>query len=462
MLQVFNPATGDLVGQIPTNTPADVTSAIGRAHDAFPGWSARLARERSEILRRWHDLVKADKEEFAALMTRENGKCLTEARGEIDYGLGFIEWFAEEAKRIYGDTIPTHDANAQVLVFKQPVGVVGAITPWNFPFAMITRKIAPALAAGCTVVLKPAEDTPLTALKLLEYARKAGIPEGVLEMVVGDPVEIGALLTSDPRIAKISFTGSTAVGKLLVQQTANDLKKVTMELGGNSPFIVFDDADLNAALTGLINAKLRNAGQACVAANRIFIQRGVYDRFLDMLTDKAKNIAVDQGLQEEWVVGPLINQKGFDKVASLVESAKKAGGTVVLGGKPHARGGLFYEITILTDLKDDFDVACNEIFGPVFALYPFDTEDEVIKRANATPYGLASYVFTRDLGTAFRCARALESGNMIVNSGSVGAPSTPFGGMKHSGFGREGSHYGIAEYVDVKYVLMSGLGRELT
>lgn len=457
MLQVLNPATGAIVDTVPTQDADDVKEAISRAKTAFPDWSKKLAKERSDILRKWHDLVKADKEAFAKLMTEENGKCLIEARGEIDYGLGFVEWFAEEAKRVYGDTIPTHDANAQVLVFKQPVGVVGAITPWNFPFAMITRKIAPALAAGCTVVLKPAEDTPLTALKLLEYARKAGIPEGVLEMVVGDPAEIGGVLTSDPRVAKISFTGSTGVGKLLVKQSANDLKKVTMELGGNSPFIVFNDADLDAALTGLINAKLRNAGQACVAANRIYVQRGVFDTFVDMVKTKSESITVDQGLQEEWVVGPLINQKGFDKVNDLVESAKKAGASVLLGGKPHAKGGLFYEITILTGLKDDFDVACNEIFGPVFAFYVFDSEDEVIKRANATPYGLASYVFTRDLGTAFRTARALESGNMIVNSGAVGAPSTPFGGMKHSGFGREGSHYGIEEYVDVKYVLMSGL-----
>lgn len=460
MLKVINPADGSIVGEVPNATPDDVRAAIGRADLAFPKWSGMLARERADILQKWHDLIKADKEEFAKIMTLENGKCLTEARGEIDYGLDFISWFAGEARRVYGDTIPTHNKDAAVLVTKHAVGVVGAITPWNFPFAMITRKISPALAAGCTVVCKPGEDTPLTAIKLMEYAHKAGVPEGVFEIVTGsNAAMIGEILTTDPRVRKISFTGSTEVGKLLVKQSADDLKKVTMELGGNAPFIVFDDCDLHKAVEGLVFAKLRNAGQTCISPNRVYVHKKSMSKFTDLLKDAVKKIPVDQGMREDFVVGPLINQKGLDKVQSLVEDAKAKGGKIVLGGKLHDKGGLFFEPTIITGLTDDFKISCTEIFGPVFALYEFDDEAEAIKRANNTEYGLVAYAYTSDLGRAFRLSQQLEAGMVILNSGAVGVASVPFGGVKHSGFGREGSHYGIEEYVEVKYVLMGGLSK---
>lgn len=457
MIKVTNPADGSLVGEVKAFTPDDVRAAIGRAHEAFPAWSGLLAKERGDLLQKWHDLIKADKEDFAKLMTLENGKCLVEARGEIDYGLDFIGWFAGEARRVYGDTIPTHNNDAAVLVTKHAVGVVGAITPWNFPFAMITRKISPALAAGCTVVCKPAEDTPLTALKLLEYAEKAGIPKGVIEMVTGDARMIGEILTEDKRIRKISFTGSTEVGKLLVRQSADDLKKVTMELGGNAPFLVFDDVDIADAVKGLLFAKLRNAGQTCISPNRVYVHKKIAGKFTDLLKSELTKTRVDQGMQDEFVIGPLINQKGLDKVIALVEDAEKHGAKIVTGGKPHDKGGLFYEPTIITGLKDDFKISCTEIFGPVIAIYEFDDEAEAIRRANATEYGLVAYAYTKDLGRAFRLSKQIEAGMVILNSGAVGTASVPFGGVKHSGFGREGSHYGIAEYVEVKYVLMAGL-----
>jgi succinate-semialdehyde dehydrogenase/glutarate-semialdehyde dehydrogenase len=390
-------------------------------------------------------------------MVKENGKCLSEALGEIDYGLGFIEWNAEEAKRIYGDTIPTHAGDAAVLVFKEPAGPTAAITPWNFPFMMITRKVATALAAGCTMIIKPSEETPLTAYKLLEYARRAGLPEGVFEMVTGNPQEIGEAFTSDSRIRKISFTGSTAVGKLLASACGKDLKKMTLELGGNAPFIVFDDAGFDEAVSGLVAAKLRNSGQVCISPNRIYVQNGIHDRFVAAVAEKVAKIRVDQGLQDEFVVGPMINQTGYDKVVELVGDAKKRGARVALGGKAHAKGGLFYEPTIMTGLNDGMPVAQTEIFGPVFPIYNFETEKEVVKRANDSVYGLVAYAYTRDLGRAFRLSRDLEAGMVILNSGSVGTASVPFVGVKHSGYGREGSHYGIEEYLEVKYVLMGGL-----
>ncbi|WP_201192595.1 NAD-dependent succinate-semialdehyde dehydrogenase [Pseudomonas fluorescens] len=456
MLVVYNPADGSEVGRVPQSNAAAVSAAIDRTCAAFPQWSGRLAKERSDILRRWFESVRADKEAFAELMSKENGKCLSEARGEIEYGLGFIEWYAEEAKRVYGDTIPSHDKNASVIVTKEPVGPVAAITPWNFPFMMITRKVATALAAGCTMIIKPAEDTPLTAFKLLEHARKAGIPEGVLEMVVGDPKQIGELITSDPRIRKVSFTGSTNVGKLLAAQCAPTIKKMTMELGGNAPFIVFDDANLDEAVKGLVGAKLRNSGQVCISPNRIFVQDTIIEAFLEKVKAAVTSIEVDQGLREDFVVGPMINKNGFDKVASLVEQAKATGAKVVLGGKPHAKGGLFYEPTILTGVSDNSPLAENEIFGPVFAVYSFSTEAEVIKRANQTEFGLVAYAYTSALGRSLRLSRQLEAGMVILNSGSVGTVSIPFGGIKQSGYGREGSYYGIEEYVHVKYVLMAG------
>ena len=456
MLIVYNPATGEEIGRVTKHTSTEVKAAIDRACAAFAEWSGKLAKERSDILRRWHDAVKADKEAFAELLCRENGKCLSEARGEIDYGLGFIEWYAEEAKRVYGDTIPTHDRNANVMVTKEAIGPVAAITPWNFPFMMITRKVATALAAGCTMVIKPAEDTPLTALKLLDYARRAGIEPGVLEVVVGDPKEIGLILTGDPRIRKISFTGSTGVGKLLAAQCAATIKKMTLELGGNAPFIVFADANLDEAVKGLVGAKLRNSGQVCISPNRIFVQHSILEAFIERVKAAVANIEVDQGLREGFVVGPLVNQLGFDKVVRLVEDAKAAGADVLMGGKPHAKGGLFYEPTVLTGLQDDSPLATQEIFGPVFAVYSFKDEEEVIARANQTEFGLVAYAYTSALGRSLRLSRQLEAGMVILNSGSVGTASVPFGGIKQSGYGREGSYYGIEEYVHVKYVLMAG------
>lgn len=459
MIKVTNPADGSIVGQVPHMDATQVTSAINRTCNAFPEWARRTAKERGDLLRRWYDLVRADKQVFAELLVKENGKCLSEALGEIEYGLGFIEWYAEEAKRLNGDTLPSHDPNASVLIVKEPVGPTAAITPWNFPFMMITRKIATALAAGCTMIIKPAEETPLTAYKLLEYARQAGIPEGVFEMVTGDPKAIGEAFTQDTRIHKISFTGSTRVGKLLAQRCGETLKKMTMELGGNAPFIVFNDSPIEEAVAGLVSAKLRNSGQVCISPNRIFLQEGIYDQFVEQLEAAVAKIPVDQGMQKDFVVGPLINQMAMDKVTSLVNEAVRNGATVRLGGKPHEKGGLFYEPTILCGLDETFSVHNNEIFGPVFAIYRFTTEEEAIRCANNTEYGLVAYAWTRDLGRAFRLSKQLEAGMVILNSGSVGTASVPFGGIKHSGYGREGGHYGIEEYVHVKYVLMAGQNR---
>ena len=458
MIKVMNPADGSLAGEAPFMDMDDVKASIDRTCDAFPAWSQRLAKDRGDVLRRWFELVRADKQVFAEIMVRENGKCLTEAMGEIDYGLGFVEWYAEEAKRVNGDIIPTHAAGSAVLVTKEPVGPTAAITPWNFPFMMITRKVATALAAGCTMIVKPSEETPLTAYKLLDYARQAGIPEGVFEMVTGDPKAIGEAITSDPRIQKISFTGSTGVGRLLARNGAETLKKLTLELGGNAPFIVFDDNDVEVAVQGLVAAKLRNSGQVCISPNRVFVQDGIYDRFNERLRQAVADIPVDQGMQQAFVVGPLINQAGVDKVTRLVDDAVANGARLLLGGKLHAKGGLFFEPTILTDVPDAAEMARTEIFGPVFAIYRFTSEAEVIERANNTEFGLVAYAYTPDLGRAFRLSRRLEAGMVILNSGSVGTASVPFGGIKQSGYGREGSHYGIEEYVHVKYVLMAGLG----
>ena len=457
MIKVMNPADGSVAGEAPFMDAGDVMAAIDRTCNAFPAWSRRLAKERGDLLRHWFELVRADKRVFAEIMVRENGKCLSEALGEIDYGLGFIEWYAEEAKRVYGDIVPTHAADSAVLVTKEPVGPTASITPWNFPFMMITRKVATALAAGCTMIVKPSEETPLTAYKLLEYARRAGIPEGVFEMVTGDPKAIGEAITSDPRIQKISFTGSTGVGRLLARNGADTLKKLTLELGGNAPFIVFDDSDIDAAVKGLVAAKLRNSGQVCISPNRVFVQARIYDRFNEALKQAVSAIPVDQGMQDTFVVGPLINQAGVDKVKRLVDDAVANGAKVLLGGKLHAKGGLFFEPTILADVTGGAEVSRTEIFGPVFAIHRFETEAEVIGQANDTEYGLVAYAYTRDLGCAFRLSRELEAGMVILNSGSVGTASVPFGGIKQSGYGREGSHYGIEEYVHVKYVLMAGL-----
>ncbi len=458
MIKVVNPADGSVAGEAPFMNMSDVKASIDRTCGAFPAWSQRLAKDRGDMLRRWFELVRADKQVFAEIMVRENGKCLTEAMGEIDYGLGVVEWYAEQAKRVNGDIIPSHASGSTVLVTKEPVGPTAAITPWNFPFMMITRKVATALAAGCTMIVKPSQETPLTAYKLLEYARQAGIPAGVFEMVTGDPKAVGEAITSDQRIQKISFTGSTGVGRLLARNGAETLKKLTLELGGNAPFIVFDDNDVDVAVQGLVAAKLRNSGQVCISSNRMFVQDGIYDQFNEWLKQVVATIPVDRGLQEAFVVGPLINQAGVDKVTRLVSGAVANGAKLLLGGKLHSGGGLFFEPSILTDVPDTSEMARTEIFGPVFAIYRFTSEEEVIERANDTEYGLVAYAYTHDLGRAFRLSRRLEAGMVILNSGSVGTASVPFGGIKQSGYGREGSHYGIEEYVHVKYVLMAGLG----
>lgn len=456
MIKVFNPADGSCVGEVPHFSREEAKAAVDRVCAAFPKWSSMLARQRSDILRRWFELVRDAKPEIAEIMIKENGKCRMEALGEIDYGLGFIEWYGEEAKRIYGDTIPTHDPNAEVIVRKEPVGPVAAITPWNFPFMMITRKAATALAAGCTMLIKPAEETPLTAQKLLQLARQAGIPEGVLEIVNGDPAEIGEVITSDPRIKKISFTGSTAVGKLLARNSAATLKKLTMELGGNAPFLIFADSDIEAAVKGLVGAKLRNSGQVCISPNRIYVEASVFDEVVEKTRQAVQAIEVSRGDRDDFVVGPLINKAAVEKVDRLVKAAVAGGARVVLGGKPHALGALFYEPTVLTGVTHAMEITGTEVFGPVFSFHRFETEDEAISAANDTEYGLVAYAFTSSLGRGTRLQRKLQAGMVILNSGSVGTVSVPFGGIKQSGYGREGSYYGIEEYVYVKYVLVAG------
>ncbi len=409
MIKVYNPADGSVVGKAPEMSLVEVKAAVDRTCEAFPMWSRRLAKERGALLRRWFELVRDDKGAFAETMVKENGKCLSDALGEIDYGLGFIEWYAEEAKRAYGDTIPSHADNAEVIVLKVPAGPTAAITPWNFPFMMITRKVATALAAGCTMIIKPSEETPLSRLtSFWRYARKAGIPEGVFEMVTGNPKEIGEIFVEDSRIRKLSFTGSTAVGKLLASACGKDLKKMTLELGGNAPFIVFDDANFDDAVAELVAAKLRNSGQVCISPNRIFVQDGIHDRFVSAVAEKVTKLRVDQGLQDDFVVGPMVNKIGFNKVLELVEETKKSGAKVVLGGHPNARGELFFDPTILTELSDDMRIARTEIFGPVFPIYRFGSEDEVIRRANNTEYGLVAYAYTGSIGRAFRLSRGIE------------------------------------------------------
>lgn len=457
MITVHNPADGSVVGEIQEHTAEDVKAAIGRATEAFPAWAGLLAIERRDILKKWHDLMKAAKDEIAAIMTAENGKPLAEAKGEIDYALGFVDWYAEEARRAYGDTIPTHVKDGRAMVIKQPLGVVCAITPWNFPIGMVTRKVSPALAAGCTVVLKPAESTPLTALKVLELARQAGIPENVFQIVTGDPKIIGEVMTSDTRVAALSFTGSTDVGRLLMKQASSTVKKLTMELGGNAPFVVFEKANIDEAVKGLMFAKFRNTGQVCIAPNRVFVQKSVFDEFARKLVPLVEKLKVGNGKDDGVQVGPLINKAGFDKVENLVAKAVANGAKVLTGGKKHAAGDLFYTPTVLTDIPADQAITCTEIFGPVIVLYPFETEAEAIKLANDTEFGLVGYAYTTDLGQAFRVSEAMEVGMAVINTGSVGTASVPFGGVKQSGYGREGSHYAVDEYMNVKYVMMGGL-----
>ena len=457
-MPVTDKATGEEIARVPAMGAAETNAAIEAAHRAFPAWSKLLAKERSKIIRRWYELIVEHADELALLLTKEQGKPLPEAKSEIIYGAAFVELFAEEAKRVYGETIPTHKADARVVIMKQPIGVVAAITPWNFPSAMITRKVSPALAAGCTVVVKPAEDTPLSALALAELAQRAGVPKGVFNVVTAkDPAPVGRALTESPLVRMVTFTGSTEVGKILMEQAARTVKRVGMELGGNAPFIVFDDADLDRAVAGALASKFRNAGQTCVCANRILVQDGVYDAFADKLTDAVKELKVGAGTEAGVTVGPLINKDAIKKVEQHVADAVAHGAKIVVGGKPSPLGGNFYEPTVLTGVTQQMRVAREETFGPVAPLFRFKTEEEAVRMANDTPFGLAAYFFTRDLGRCWRVAEALEYGIVGVNEGITSTEIAPFGGWKESGVGREGSHHGIEEFLEIKYTLMGGL-----
>lgn len=456
-LDVTNPANGQVIAQVPYAGQAETRRAIEAAERALPAWRAKTAAERAAILRRWFGLLLKHKDDLGRLMTLEQGKPLKEATGEIVYGASFIEWFAEEGKRAYGEVIPTPVADKRFVVIKQPVGVCAAITPWNFPCAMITRKAAPALAAGCTMVLKPAELTPLSALALAELAEQAGIPAGVFNIVTGDPKVIGQELCNNPTVRKLSFTGSTPVGKLLMEQCAPTLKKLSLELGGNAPFIVFDDADIDAAVAGAIASKYRNTGQTCVCTNRFIVQAGVYNEFAEKLAAETAKLRVGNGLEENVVQGPLINPAAVEKVERLISDAKSKGATITTGGERLEKDGLWFKPTVLTHMTPDMDIAQQEIFGPVSALFKFDTEDEAIALANNTEYGLAAYFYARDIGRVWRVGEALEYGMVGINTGSISTEVAPFGGIKNSGMGREGSHYGLEEYLEIKYMAMGGL-----
>jgi succinate-semialdehyde dehydrogenase/glutarate-semialdehyde dehydrogenase len=454
---VTNKATGEVIARVPDFGEAETRAAIEAAKLAQPAWSKLLAKERSRLLRRWFDLITQNTRELALLLTSEQGKPLAEATGEIAYAAGFIEFNAEEAKRVYGETIPSFKADARIVVIKQPVGVVAAITPWNFPAAMITRKAGPALAAGCTMVLKPASETPLTALALAALAEEAGVPKGVFNVITGKASAIGKELTSNPDVRMLTFTGSTEIGRILLAQCAPTIKKTGMELGGNAPFIVFDDADLDKAVQGAMASKYRNAGQTCVCANRIYVQEGVYDAFAEKLAAEVKKMKVGPGTADGVTAGPLINTAAVEKVEEHVADALQHGASVMLGGRRHALGGNFYEPTILTNVTKDMLVAREETFGPVAPLFKFKAEEDVIAQANDTPFGLAAYFYARDLGRVWRVAEALESGIIGINEGIISNEVAPFGGYKQSGLGREGSHHGIEEFLEIKYMLMGGL-----
>ncbi len=454
---VYNPATGAAIARVPNFGATETKAAVEAAHRAFPGWSGRLAKERSAILRRWFDLQLRHAEELAQLMTAEQGKPLAEARGEVAYGASFVEFYAEEAKRIYGETIPTHKKGGRIIVHKHPIGVVGAITPWNFPFAMITRKVAPAIATGCTVVVKPAPDTPLTALALAALAEEAGLPAGVLNVITGDAEAIGKELTANPLVRAIAFTGSTRVGKILMEQSASTVKKVSLELGGNAPFIVFDDADLDRAVEGAIASKFRNMGQTCVCANRILVQDGIYDVFAAKLAEAVSKMKVGPGNEEGVVQGPLINEAGLAKVEAHVADALAKGAQALTGGKRHALGHTFFEPTVLINANAGMRVAAEETFGPVAPLFRFKEEEEAVSFANSTPYGLAAYFYSRDVGRVWRVTEKLEFGIVGVNEGIVATELAPFGGVKESGLGREGSRHGVEEFLEMKYMYLGGL-----
>lgn len=456
---VANPATGAPIGRVPRFGAAETTAAVERAEEAFRSWSRRTAKERAIILRRWFDLIIANKDDLALIMTSEQGKPLAEAKGEIDYAASFVEFYAEEAKRVYGETIPSHRADARIIVARQPIGVIAAITPWNFPAAMITRKVSPALAAGCTAVIKPAPETPLTALALALLAERAGLPAGALNIVTGDAPAIGGVLTSHPAVRFVGFTGSTEVGKLLMRQAASTIKKVGLELGGNAPFIVFDDADIDAAVDGAIVSKFRNMGQTCVCANRIYAQDAIYDEFVSRLARKVAELKVGNGVEVGVIQGPLITMKAVDKVERHIADAVEKGARVVTGGKRHVLGRSFFEPTVLADVTTNMLVTREETFGPLAPVYRFKDEDDVVSQANATEFGLAAYFYARDLGRVFRVAEALEYGMVGINTGLLATEVAPFGGVKESGIGREGSRHGMEEFTELKYMLVAGLDR---
>ena len=456
-IPVDNPATGEIIGHVPKLGRTETRAAIDAAASVYPAWRARTGKERAVLLRKWFDLIMANQEDLANLMTLEQGKPLAESRGEVAYGAGFIEWFSEEAKRTYGDTIPSHARDKRIVVVKEPIGVVGCITPWNFPIAMITRKVGPALAAGCTVVAKPASQTPFSALALAVLAERAGIPKGVFNVLTGSATEIGGELTSNPKVRKISFTGSTAIGKVLMAQCAGTVKKVSLELGGNAPFIVFDDADLDAAVDGAIVSKYRNTGQTCVCANRLLVQDSVYDDFAARLARAVDKLKVGPGFDEGVSQGPLIDEAAVEKVESHIQDARSKGASVIKGGTRLQPGGRFFAPTVLTGVTPDMDIAREETFGPVAPLFRFDTEADAIELANRTEFGLAAYFYGRDIGRVWRVAEALEYGIVGVNTGLISTEVAPFGGMKESGIGREGSKYGIEEYLEVKYICVGGI-----
>ncbi|KFL25729.1 succinate-semialdehyde dehydrogenase [Devosia sp. 17-2-E-8] len=456
---VRNPATGAELALVPALDGAAAKAAVDAAARAFKPWSRRLAKERSAILRKWFDLLIANREDLALILTSEQGKPLAEALGEIDYAASYVEFYAEEAKRIAGETLPSHRADGRIMVLRQPTGVVAAITPWNFPAAMITRKVAPAIAVGCTVVVKPAPETPLTALAIAELAQRAGMPAGVLNVITGPAAPIGDVFTSHPAIRVVGFTGSTAVGKLLMRQAAGTVKKVALELGGNAPFIVFDDADLDAAVEGAIAAKFRNMGQTCVCANRIYVQRGVSEAFVEGLAEAMGKLKVGNGLEADTTQGPLITGCAVEKVEAHIADALAKGAQLRLGGNRHALGGTFFEPTLLTGVTQAMTVAREETFGPVAPVFVFDTEEEVVAMANDTEFGLAGYFFSRDIGRMFRVAEDLEYGMVGINSGLISTELAPFGGVKESGNSREGSHHGVEEFLEKKYLFVGGLNR---
>jgi succinate-semialdehyde dehydrogenase / glutarate-semialdehyde dehydrogenase len=459
VIDVTNPADGSVLGSVPDLAREEITAAIEAADAALPAWRARTAGQRATLLRRWHDLIMANQSDLAAIMTAEQGKPLTESTGEIAYAASFVEWFAEEGKRVYGDTIPTHQQGTRIVIVKEPVGVCAAITPWNFPSAMITRKAAPALAAGCVMLVKPAGQTPLSALALARLAERAGIPAGVFSVVTGKSSVIGKAFTQNPIVRKLSFTGSTEIGRFLMRECADTVKKISLELGGNAPFIVFDDADLEAAVQGAMACKYRNSGQTCVCANRILVQNGIYDAFAAQFTEAVQSLQVGDGFLPGTQQGPLIDMRAVEKTESHIADAVSKGARLLTGGRRHPLGGTFFQPTVLAETTPAMRIASEETFGPVAPLFRFDTETQAIQMANDTEFGLASYFFSKDMGRIWRVAEGLEYGMVGINTGILSTAVAPFGGIKQSGIGREGSKYGMDEYLEIKYLCMGGLGQ---